>query len=104
LYWLRALELGADALGVLGRDRQVQGDAEVSGPERAAEVGEGGHDLLAGRVIRQERSWHGRLRCGRAVVLPGGGEEGLAGDLQACPAAHRLGWGTKPLSAGLRST
>jgi hypothetical protein len=23
---------------------------------------------------------------------------------EACPAAHRLGWGTKPLSAGLRST
>jgi hypothetical protein len=76
------LELGADALGVLGHDRQVQGQAQVAGPERPAEVGEGGHDLLVGRVIGQRRRWLSRLCCWLAVVLPGEGEEGLAGDLQ----------------------
>ena len=45
------LELGADVLGVLGRDRQVQGQAEVAGPERPAQLSEGGKDLLAGGVI-----------------------------------------------------
>ena len=36
----QAFELGADVLSVLGRDRQVQGQAQVAGPEGAAEVGE----------------------------------------------------------------
>ena len=49
----QALELGADALGVLGQDRQVQGQAQVAGPEGPLEVGEGGEDLLVGGVVRQ---------------------------------------------------
>jgi hypothetical protein len=56
----QALELGADVLGVLGRDRQVQGHAEVAGPQGPPEVagpqgppevGEGGQDLLVGRML-----------------------------------------------------
>ena len=47
----QALELGADVLGVLGRDWQVQGHAQVAGPQGTAEVGEGGKDLLVGGVI-----------------------------------------------------
>ena len=47
----QSLVLGADVLGVLGRDRQVQGQAEVAGPERPAQLSEGGKDLLAGGVI-----------------------------------------------------
>ena len=75
------LELGADVLGVLGRARQVQGHAQVAGPQRAAEVGEGVKDLLVSGVIGQHGRRPGRI-CGGLVVLAGEGDEGLAGDLQ----------------------
>jgi hypothetical protein len=68
----QALELGADVLGVLGYDRQVLGDAQVAGSQGAAEVGEGGKDLLVGGVVRYRWIRLGRLRRGLAVVLPGG--------------------------------
>jgi hypothetical protein len=38
----QAFELGADVLGVLGHDRQVQRLAQLAGPQGTAEVGEGG--------------------------------------------------------------
>ena len=47
----QALELGADVLGVLGRDGQIQGHAEAAGPQGPPEVGEGGQDLLVGRML-----------------------------------------------------
>jgi len=72
------LELGADVLGVLGRDRQVQGHAQVAGSQGTAQVGEGGEDLLVGGVIGQRRR-SGRLRGGLAVVVAGEGDQGLAG-------------------------
>ena len=78
----QSLELGADVLGVLGHDRQVQGQAQVTGPQGAAELGERGKDLLVSGVIGYRRRQPGRLCGGLAVVVPGEGDEGLAGDLQ----------------------
>ena len=70
----QALELGADVLGVLGHDRQVQGDAQVAGSQGAAEVGEGGKDLLVGGVVRYRWRRPGRLRCGAGRRLARRGE------------------------------
>jgi hypothetical protein len=67
----QAFELRPDALGVLRRDRQVQGGAQVAGPERAAQLGEGAEDLPAGRVPGQVRGR--RFRCRRLVTLAGEG-------------------------------
>ena len=49
----QAFEFGADVLGVLGHDRQVQGHAEIAGAQGTAQVGERGKDLLVGGVIRE---------------------------------------------------
>jgi hypothetical protein len=69
----QALELGADVLGVLGHDRQVQGHAQVAGPQGTAEVGECGQDLLVGGVIGERWRWPARVCGGLAVVVPGEG-------------------------------
>ena len=65
-------QLRRDALGVLRRDRQVQGGAEVAGPERAARFGEGVEDLPAGRVLGQVGGRRG-FRCWRFVILAAAG-------------------------------
>jgi hypothetical protein len=78
----QSFELGADVLGGLGRDRQVQGRAQVAGAQGAAEVGEGVKDLLAGGVVREGWRRPGWFCGGLAVVGAGEGDEGLAGDLQ----------------------
>jgi type IV secretion system protein VirD4 len=49
----QAFELGADVLGVLGHDRQVQRLAQVAGPQGTAEIGEGVKDLLVRGVVRE---------------------------------------------------
>lgn len=56
----QAFQFGADAFGVLREDRQVEGLAEVAGAHRPARVGQGGEDLLVGRVVRNV----GTLRLG----------------------------------------
>ncbi|MDH6626096.1 hypothetical protein M2271_003913 [Streptomyces sp. LBL] len=73
----QAFQLGADAFGVLRDDGQVEGLAEVAGTQRLSGVGEGGEDLLVGRVVRDVGSgrFFGGGRCGDV-------EEGLAGDAQ----------------------
>ena len=74
---------------VLGHDRQVQGGAEVAGPERAAQFGEGVEDLPVGRVLGQVRGRRG-FRCWRFVILAGEGDQGLAGDLQVADLLLKL--------------
>jgi len=74
----QAFELGADVLGVLGHDRQVQGQAQVAGPQGTAELGERGKDLLVGGPAGYRRRRSGRLCGGLAVVVPGEGDQGLA--------------------------
>jgi hypothetical protein len=78
----RRFELGADVLGVLRGDRQVQGRAQVAGPQGTAEVGERGQDLLVSGVIGQCWRRLARSGGGLAVVGLGEGDEGVAGDLE----------------------
>ncbi|MFI0772437.1 hypothetical protein ACH4TQ_47385 [Streptomyces sp. NPDC021218] len=49
----QALELGAHALDVLGLAAEVERPAQVAGASRRLGVGEGGEDVLVGRVFRQ---------------------------------------------------
>jgi hypothetical protein len=99
----QALELGADVLGVLGRDRQVQGRAQVAGPQGAAEVGEGVKDLLVGGVIGYHGRRPGRFCGGLVLVLAGEGDEGLAGDLQVADRLVQLAEpGGELIDPGLR--
>lgn len=98
----QALEFGADVLGVLGSDRQVQGHAEVTGPEGTAKVGECSQDLLVGGVLGERRRGPGRGVGRRGVVLAGEGQEGLSGDLQVADRLADLAEpGSKPVDAGL---
>src|SRR5581483_3580872 len=60
------------------------------GPAGAAQVGESVKDLLVGGVVGQRWSRTGRLCCGLAVVGPGEGQEGLAGDLQVADRLVKL--------------
>ncbi|MBT2487734.1 hypothetical protein J7E96_04120 [Streptomyces sp. ISL-96] len=64
----QAFQLGPDAFRVLRQDRQGEGRAQVAGPHRAAGVGEGGEDLLVGRMV-------GHVGVGRLV---GGSGAGMA--------------------------
>jgi hypothetical protein len=74
-------------LAATGRSRATQ---RVAGSQRTAQVSERGKNLLVSGMIRE----HGRLTsriCGRlAVIVPGEGDEGLAGDLQVADLLVKL--------------
>ena len=79
-----AFELGPDVLGALGRDRQIQGYAQVAGSQGTAQVSERGKDLLVVGMIREFGRRPGRLYGSGVVVVPGEGDESLAARGQRC--------------------